>query len=80
MDRREFVKTSAAAGVCAVTPVAFGGKEITPQSGMGLVGFPDKIVSSFQYQDKVIVACEHSVWEMWTDHTGQFVKALISQF
>ncbi len=83
MNRRELVKKGAV-GFCGLSmPLSDKEEAVSApltNEGMGCVGFPDKIVSSFQYQDKIIVACEHSVWEMWPDHTGLFVKSLISQF
>ena len=84
MDRRELAKKSAV-GLCGLAiPSSVDAKSagVDPAEigGMGCVCFPDKVVSIIQYQDKIIVACEYSIWEMWQDHTGQFVKSLISQF
>ncbi len=90
MNRREFAK---AAGLTTIVPLYMTGHTEDSSSidddtfvsslhdefsGTHVMDFPDRIVAMTNFRDKVLVACEYSLWEVWTDHSGQLVRSQIS--
>lgn len=84
MNRRELVKSLALGGTAILT-LKEGNAEVKAEAPPAMAqpcptgtAFPDTIVSMVNFEDTVIVACEHSVWQLYKDHNlGMMTRTLL---
>jgi len=85
MNRRELANKGflAACGfVCAKLPESKAAepRPVDMSSSTGYMDFGEIVVDFTTYQDNLMVACEHSVWEMNQGDDGYFTKRLVARF
>lgn len=76
MNRRELAKN----GLIGAAGCLIGAEKealAAPHNDLPFGGCEGRIVSMIQYRDKVLVALEHSVWELSTDCCGETRRTLI---